>query len=323
MNEFSFGRAWTKGFGFFAGQGANHAVALIGVGLIAPFVLQYLLLGSAMGMINPATTAQQVRLGGLSPMDGVTILVAMIVTYVLQMGSYFASWRLGLGEGETLAGVIGYGLVAGLMVIVGFALVGILGLVVLQAAAVAGVILLLIATLPLFAMFYTAIAGAVAVGMLVLVLFMLALGSGAANDVPLAGGGGLAIAILLAATALLFWLTARFSCVTPVMADRRTLNLLEGIAESWRLTSADQWRIMLYLGILGVALLVVLVIVAVIVGVGMASAMRVESGVPQMGLGATIAGTIIGIPFAYVAVLVPAGIYRELVGETSPAQVFV
>ena len=311
-----------RGFGFFAGQGANHAVALIAVGLIAPFVLQYLLLGSAIGMINPATTAQQVRFGGLSPMDGLTMLVVMFVTYVLQMGSFFASWRLGLGEGESLAGAMGYGLVTGLMVIVGFALVGLLGLLVVQAAAIAGVILLLIAMLPLFAMFYTALAGAVAVGMLLFTLFMLALGSAASSEFSLAGGAGLAIPILFAATGLLLWLAARFSCVTPVMADRRTLNLLEGIAESWRLTSSGQWRIMVYLGLLGVVLLVGLVIVSGIVGVGMASTMQVESGVPQMGLGIAIAGLIIGIPFAYLAVLVPAGIYRALADETSPAQVF-
>jgi hypothetical protein len=45
-------------------------------------------------------------------------------------------------------------------------------------------------------------------------------------------------------------------------------------------------------------------------------------GVPQPGIGTVIFGLIIGIPFAYLIVLVPAGIYRELSHTVPAAEVF-
>jgi hypothetical protein len=119
---------------------------------------------------------------------------------------------------------------------------------------------------------------------------------------------------------LLFWMAVRFSCTTCVMADRKSFNLLAGMTESWRLTSANQWRITGYLALLGIVLCVIFIVVGMLIGAGMMGSF--QGGVPEMGLGTQIIGLIIAIPFAYLLVLVPAGIYRELVEEVPAAEVF-
>ena len=41
MNRISISQAWSYATSFFAGQGANHAIILIGVGIVAPLILQF------------------------------------------------------------------------------------------------------------------------------------------------------------------------------------------------------------------------------------------------------------------------------------------
>src|SRR3546814_14660265 len=49
---------------------------------------------------------------------GATAFLVGIVNFVVQTGSYYASWRIGLtGGGEPLGSAIGYGLVAALPVL--------------------------------------------------------------------------------------------------------------------------------------------------------------------------------------------------------------
>src|SRR3546814_12457470 len=49
---------------------------------------------------------------------GATAFLVGIVNFVVQTGSYYASWRIGLtGRGEPLGSAIGYGLVAALPVL--------------------------------------------------------------------------------------------------------------------------------------------------------------------------------------------------------------
>jgi membrane-anchored glycerophosphoryl diester phosphodiesterase (GDPDase) len=108
---------------------------------------------------------------------------------------------------------------------------------------------------------------------------------------------------------LFLWLGARFSCATPAMASRGSLNFLEAVRESWHVTAPRQGRIMLYLALVGLLFGLVYLIFAGIfaaaVGVTLAS-----GGVPSMGIGTILLGIAMGVLMAYVSVLVPAGIYR-------------
>jgi hypothetical protein len=323
MNQFSLGNAWSKGVSFFSQQALNHAIILIGIGILVPFVLQLALIGNAAGLMSPAMMSQ----GGLNAVTamGATFLVVGIINYTLQTGSYFGSWRLGFGEGETLPGAVIYGLIVGVLVIVAFVVIGVVVVLLAQASPVVGLILMAVILLPLFAALYTVLAAVVAIAMFLVLLIMLAFGAnmGASNPgFAMMGGGGLALLIMLAIVVVLFWLAARFSCATSVMADRKTFNPMVGITESWRLTSANQWRIMAYLALLGVVLLVLFFLVAAILGAGMMAGLQ-SGNAPQVGIGSMIMGMIVSIPLAYLVVLVPAGIYRELGGDSeASAKVF-
>jgi len=327
MNPFSMGNAWSLGFGFFSRSALNHAIILIGVGIVAPFILQYVIAGGPTGMMNPAMMGES-GLGMLATAGGAFLLV-MVVSYVLQTGSYFGSWRLGFGADETLGGAIVYGLVAGLLAVVALAVLFIvLGLVVSQSGSAGGAILVallfLIPLMLVFAILYTVLVAVAAVAMFLALLLALAFGASMGELSPaldMTGGGGLVVLVALAIIMLLFWATVRFSCVTSAMAHRKTFNPIVGLSESWRLTAANQWRIMGYLALIGVVLLVVIFVATMIVGASMLGSMQ-GGGVPDVGLGTAIISLLIGIPIAYLVVLVPAGIYRELGAATDAAEVF-
>ena len=322
MPQFSLGNAWSKGVSFFSQQALNHAIILIGVGVLAPFVLQLLVVGGATGLINPAMMGQ----GGLDALSAVSAGAGIIglISYVLQTGSYFGSWRLGFGDGEVLPGAIIYGLIMGVLVIVAFVVIAIVAVLMTQAAPLLGLLVVAAVLLPLFAALYTVLAAVVAIAMFLFLLILLAFGASMANTNPglaMIGGGGVAVLVLLVIMALLLWLAARFSCAATIMADRKTYNPIVGITESWRLTSANQWRITAYLALLGIVLVVLFFLVAMIVGASMVGSFQ-SGGTPDVGMGGMIIGLIFSIPFAYLVVLVPAGIYRELGGGETSAKVF-
>jgi len=253
-----------------------------------------------------------------------------VVGYVLQTGSYFGSWRLGLGRDETAPGAILYGLIAAVvvlaMLVALFLLMGLLIGMMGSGGSVAVVIPLLLLLIPLMmllAALYTAVMALFCVAMFLVVLLAMAFGASAQQMNPalaMTGGGAAALLITLAFILLLFWLTARFSCATSVMAERKSVNLFGAIAQSWRMTGEDQWRIMAYLALLGIVLCVGLFIFALIVGVSMMGSIQ-PGQVPQMGAGMVIFAVIVSIPFAYLSVLVPAGIFLELYEDLS-AEVF-
>ena len=325
MKQFSLGNAWSNGVASVSRDAMNHAIILIGIGIVLPMVIQFALLGSTMQTLNPAAFAQGAMTGaGLAAFAG-TILVASLVSYILQIGSYFGSWRLGFGAGETLGGAIVYGLVTALVIIVGFALFGVLIVLLAQLGAV-GAILIFVAMLPLLAVMaalYTAIIAAVGVGMLFFLLLALAFGSafGAMDPAFAMGGSAIGVLIVMALVALWFWTAVRFSCTGPIMADRKTFNLLQAMGESWRLTAGNQGRIASYLALVGLVLCVLFVIMAAVAGASMMGSMQ-GGAMPQPGIGTAILGLIISIPLAYLVVLVPAGIYRELGEPAAAAQVF-
>lgn len=279
MNRFSIGQAWSYATSFFAGQGANHAVAIIGVGIVVPLVLQFALGGGAM-MTDPMSLAAG---GGLAAMGGLMMLISLI-NYILQMGSYFASWRIGFSNGEEPLG----------------------------AALVFG----LIAALPTLLILIAIVIILVLIGVLV---FGSALAPLAMGGPPSAGGSAFMLLLLLLFFLFLVWLSARFCCTGPVMADRRTFNVLTGLGESWRMTAAAQWKIFGYFILLGIALIIVFMILGMIVGVSMFAGGGMPSGGSIIGL--VIGALLLSIPMAYLQVGVPAGIYRAL-GGRSQADVF-
>ncbi|KTE10775.1 glycerophosphoryl diester phosphodiesterase membrane domain-containing protein [Sphingopyxis sp. H115] len=278
MNRFSIGQAWSYATSFFAGQGANHAIALIGVGIVAPLVIQFALGGGAM-MADPMSLAA----GGMAAMGGLAILTSLI-NYVLQTGSYFASWRMGLSNGsETLGSALGFGFIAALPTL-----------------------LLMIAVVLVL----------VLIGF---VVFGSALAPLAMGGQPGAGTSAIMLLLMLLFFLFLIWLAARFCCTGPVMADQRTFNVLTGLGESWKMTAASQWKIFGYFILLGIALFVVFLILGMIVGVSMFAG----GGMPGGGsiVAILIGALLLSIPMAYLQVGVPAGIYRAL-GEGSKSDVF-
>ncbi len=278
MNKISISQAWSYATSFFSGQGANHAILLIGVGIVVPLILQFAL-GGGTAMVDPMMMATG---GGLMAM-GAFAMVLALVNYILQMGSYFASWRIGLTNGgEPLGSALVFGLVAALPVL----------LLTLVVALVVGLIM--------FMIFGSA---------------FMAMASGGEPSNP----GSILLFIFLFFIFLL-WLASRLSCTGPVMADRRTFNVLTGLIESWRMTAASQWKIFGYFILLGVALLVIFMILGMIVGVSMFAGGGVPGGGSLVGL--AVGGLVMGIPIAYLQVGVPAGIYRAL-GGARPADVFV
>jgi hypothetical protein len=330
MRQFSLGSAWSKGIEFISQQAASQAIILIGMGIVAPAILQFAIGGAVLGM-NPMMMGQNaLGTGGSVAALAGTMIVVMIGSYVLQMGSYFSSWRLGLGRDESLGGAIVYGIIcAVLAIIVFFLIVMVITFIIAQAMQSGGAIALLalLAAIPvliLMAALYSVIMAAITVGMFLMLLIVLAFGAsmGAANPaLAMAGQGALGVLVALVVVALLFWMTARFSCTTSVMADRKSFNLFAGLAESWRLTGPNQLRIMVYLGLLGILLCVVLLVVVMVLGASMMGSMS-SGETPNLGIGPVIMMLIAGIPFAYLTTLVPAGIYRELFEETEVAEVF-
>jgi hypothetical protein len=331
MRQFNLGSAWSKGIAFISREATNHAIILIGMGIAVPAILQFAVGGAVTGM-NPMMMGQNpLGAGGSVAALAGTMIVVMVVSYILQMGSYFSSWRIGLGRDESLGGAILYGIICAVLLIIAAGLIITVFAVIIGQAIQGGggvmaflLLLLVIPMLIFFAALYSVMMAAMAVGMFLMLLIVLAFGAsmGAANPaLAMAGQGGIGVLIGLVIVALLFWMTARFSCTTSVMADRKSFNLFAGLAESWRLTGPNQLRIMAYLGLLGIILCVVLFVLVMVVGASMMGGMS-SGQVPTVGIGSQIILLVVGIPFAYLTALVPAGIYRELFEETAVAEVF-
>ena len=286
MNRLSISQAWSYATSFFTGQAAGHAIALIGVGIAVPLLLQFVIGGGA-ALSDPMAFAAG---GGFAAMGALAIL-ASLVNYVLQTGSYFASWRIGLTNGgEPVGGALVYGMIAALPVLL-------LG-----------------------------IAIAIVIVLLALFVFGSAFGpllmGGRPSDAAAASTG--ILILLLGPLFLLFliWLAARFCCMGPIMADRRSFNVLTGLGESWRMTAASQWKIFAYFILIGIALFVLALILGAIVGVSMVAGGG--GGAPGAGtfVGIIVGAILLSIPMAYLQVGIPAGIYRALGGQASQGDVF-
>lgn len=284
MNRISISEAWSYATGFFSGQAVHHAIVLIGVGIAAPLILQ-LLLGGGATMFDPAAMVE--NSAGLVAAMGATGVLLGIVNYVLQTGSYFASWRIGLTNGgEPVGAALGYGMIASLPVLL-----------------LAVVVVLLLGI----------------IGFLFFGSALTTLASGGEPSSSALMGIGVAF-FLIAPLFLLFlvWLAARLCCTGPYMADQRSYNVLAALGASWRMTAASQWKIFAYFILLGVALIVIFMILGMIVGVSL-----LAGGAPGTGsmLGLIIGAILLSVPMAYLQVGVPAGLYRAL-GGTNRSDVF-
>ncbi|MGB3803147.1 MAG: hypothetical protein WA935_03875 [Sphingopyxis granuli] len=284
MNRISISEAWSYATGFFSGQAVQHAIVLIGVGIAAPLILQ-LLLGGGATMFDPAAMVE--NSAGLVAAMGATGVLLGIVNYVLQTGSYFASWRIGLTNGgEPVGAALGYGMIASLPVLL-----------------LAVVVVLLLGI----------------IGFLFFGSALTTLASGGEPSSSALMGIGVAF-FLIAPLFLLFlvWLAARLCCTGPYMADQRSYNVLAALGASWRMTAASQWKIFAYFILLGVALIVIFMILGMIVGVSL-----LAGGAPGTGsmLGLIIGAILLSVPMAYLQVGVPAGLYRAL-GGTNRSDVF-
>lgn len=317
MNRFSIGQAWSHATGFFSGHAANHAIALIGIGIVIPLALQWIIVGNPMAnALNPAMMADPSMMAGM----GMGILVVSLLSYVLQFGSYFASWRLGLGSNASdLAGGLRFGGIAAL-VLVGLLLgtlivAGLLAYAISPWVAFPFILLLLLC----FVIMYPALFGFLALMFVLLAVF----GSFALSSMaPMMGSGargGLGILIMVLVAVLLLWLSARLCCTAPSMADREEYLPFEAMKRSWAMTSEGQWRIAGYFLLIGAVILVLAIILGLIVGSAFQS-MVMGGGVP--GFGTVILMTVlISIPMAYFTVAIPGGIYRAL-GQDDVSQVF-
>ncbi len=313
MREFSMGRALSEGLAFISRAPAAHAIILILIGAVLPFVLQFALMGGPAGLLNPAMMGQEAA--AMLAMGGATLLAAMAIGYVLQTGSYFGSLRIGLAREESLGGAIAYGLLAGLVVVVGLILAfAVIGIGLSQAIGGLASVLLLIVFLPAMAALYTVMVSSIAIPMflaiVLLMVFRMSL-MGPAMGAQNFGAGAVGFVVIVLIMLLLLWLAARFCCTLPAMAHGKTVNPIAGLGESWRLTAGHNGRLMLYLAAVGAVLGLVFLAYMSAIGVSFASSVG-SGGMPQVGIGFIAVSILFGIAFAYVTVLVPAGIYRAL-----------
>jgi hypothetical protein len=312
LSDFTIGRAWRHGIDFVKRSPSGHALLLILAAAILPALIQNFLIGGSSSPLIPAAfgrgDAAEALLG-----TGLGTVLAVLAVYALTVGGYLGSLRLGLGRDAELGRSATYGMIAGLAVVgLAFA-VGLAAVVLIQLLGWIAGLLIMLVLLPLFAAFFAVSIGMVAAAMIVtgtLILIFVVLMTG--TDSPFGGASLFAVAVMVPAGLVALWATARLCCTTPAMACRESLNLIEALRESWRLTGNAQLRIMLYLAIVGLilGLVYVILVFAMTSSVG-AAAGRAGAGASAR-IGIFIFSSVAAILSAYISVLVPAGIYRAL-----------
>lgn len=277
MNRISISQAWAYATSFFSDQHSNHAIALIGVGIVVPTLLQ-ILMGGGAAALDPATLASGAdALAAL----GASVFLLGLIAFVIQTGSYFASWRMGLAPGqESIGTALGYGLVAALpvlLVFIGFILV--------------------------FGIVFGVLFGGAMIPLL--------MGGGGSVD---GAAGSLGMMLLAFPLIIVFtlWLSARFCVMGPIMAAGRSFNPIPALAGSWRMTAASQWKLMGYFFLLFIVAMVLMMVLSIVFGISMLAG-AAEPGGGSIAM-LTIMSALIGIPIAYLYVGIPAGIYKALGG---------
>ncbi len=270
-------------------------------------------------------------MGAESSSAGAVRLIGLALAYVVQIGAFFAVLRLGLEERESTGPALGFGLLAGLIATL---TTGVLFVIAAMAASQFGppgialfvILATLVPVILALATWSTLLSAFVGVGFALTLVISMTFGATTGNlgfaATWLGGGSGLVVVLLLVFSVGLVWLAARLSCTAAVMADRRSANLFAAMRASWSLTAAEQGRLTLYLGLVGLALVVLTVACVAAVGGGAAAIQdAIDPTVAGVG-GALFLVLFIGVPMAFLSVLIPAGIYLELAGERAPVEVF-
>ena len=327
MNDFTWGGAWSQGIRFVGRGTIVHFLILTLIGIAAPLGVQYALIGA------PVEAASSPMQSGQLMMQAIgmpVVLLALALAHLLQAGSYFASLRFGFTGAREPVGPLGFGLAAGfvatLIIAVGYcaSLFGFWGLAAPGTVEIA-IIVLMLPLMLVYALFFisAAIMGAATIIGMLLFLFIY----GAIQGYPEAaaaafGGSGVVTVIMLVLSGLLFWLAARFSCVTALMAQRGSLNVFAAIRDSWRMTADEQGGITGYLVLIGFATGLIVVGISLLIGVGTGGLMQGNRNLGMDGTAELVLRFVFGIPLAFLSVMLPAGIYRQLVGEDTPTEIF-
>ena len=327
MEDFRIGGAWTHGWRFVAQGTMVHFLILVLIGIAAPLGLQYALIGAPLDSgASPMTSGPALMQMAGAPL----VLLILALSHLLQAGSYFASLRFGFDAQRAPAGAVVYGLTAGLIatlvIAAGYLVAFFMGRAfMMPETVVLAIIFLALPLVVVYALFFisTAIMGAATIIVLLVFLFVYGLATGY-PELPLMafGGSGLMVVVMLVLSYLLFWLAARFSCVMPLMAQRGDVNVFAAIRDSWRLTSDEQWRITRYLALIGFGVALAVIGISLAVGASTGELMRGGTLGVEGGAGELVLRFLFGIPIAFLAVMLPAGIYRQLVGEETPVEIF-
>ena len=322
MNDFSMMGAWSLGVRFIAQHWLAHGLILILLGVAAPWALEQFLLDAPVGGTGAASIGPIP--GGSPLLDQPQLLLVIAGGYALQTGSYFAALRLGFDRQGSLPGALAFGLAGGLVAVV----VSALGWVLAEYAArpfmtadtyFLAVLVHLLPLILVLSLFFLGQAVMIAATLVLVLAFAMVYGvimgfTGLAATM-VGGDGGVAVLLMLLSV-LLFWLAARMSCVTALMAERKSLNLFACIRDSWRLTWEEQWAVTRYLALVGALFALVVIGVSIAIGVG-AAGMVGQQRLYGPEVDTTIPRLALSIPFAFLTVLLPAGIFRQL----SPAEV--
>lgn len=323
MNDFSIGGAWLHGFRLFAGRWPAHIVILI-LGVLLPVGAEYAILGSQ----PPGSAASPTPMGSMI-FERPELLLSLGLGFLFQTGSYYTSWRLGFDPARSVSAAPVFGLSAGLIAVICVFIAYVAASYLWMPLLVPDTLFLAIAAflLPLILVscIFFVVGIVFAAGAVILFLLLMMILGATNGEMGLAaavvGGSGAITVLLLVLSGFTFWLAARLSCVTSVMADRKSLNLFAAVAESWRLTWEEQFAITRYLALIGGAFGLLLIALSYVIG-NSATSMVPGGETALDGTTAEIFGILIAIPFAFIAVAVPAGIYRQLVGEETPTEIF-
>lgn len=325
MDGFTIRGAWTHGLRVLARHWLLNLLFLLGLGIVVPALLQTLLWGRPLGLVNQSVYG--VYPGGELLTDNPFRLLVMAVGYACAVGATLATLRLGLAARPSLPGALLWGLVAGLLaaaLLAGVHVLAELGgkaLAEPDLAPVSAFVFLAPLALIFLPFYFSQMLMMAAAGVLVVAIAMvwgIAMGEPGYAATLVGGSGGTAV-MLVVLGGLLLWLAARLSCVTPLLAERGGLNLWAAIRDSWALTLDDQAAIFRYLALVGAVPALLVLGVSILLGLGGNVILRDGHGLldPE-----TLVRLAVAIPFALLSVMIPAGIYRQLTSEAVSAEVF-
>lgn len=149
-----------------------------------------------------------------------------------------------------------------------------------------------------------------------LLIFGIGFSPAALQSGAMGGGTILMLAfVYIGFLVFMLWIQARISVAGPVMADRLTRNPVTGFVESWKLTRASQWTIVLFLVVFAILTFVYILVVGLIGGAvfgAIASGSMIGSIIMTI-----VSAAVIYLPILMLSFSVPIGLYRTLAPRAS------